>query len=189
VDELSQPGFGRHLVYVFAKLGLADLLADGPQPSDALAAAAGAHGPTLRRVLRRMVVIGLLTEAEDGRFGLTEMGRLLRSDAPDGARGRVIKDAELGLAWGGLLHAVRTGGTPFEHVFGEGIFAHFARDPATRPHLNPGTSWAVAQAIAAAYDFSAVRTVVDDGGGTGSSWRPSSTATPTSAGPCSTSPT
>jgi hypothetical protein len=79
----------------------------------------------------------------------------------------VIKDAELGLAWGGLLHAVRTGETPFEHVFGEGVFAHFARDPAARAHLNPGTSWEVAEAIAAACDFSAVRTVVDVGGGDG----------------------
>jgi hypothetical protein len=86
MDELSRPGFGRHLVYVFAKLGLADLLADGPQASDALAAAADADGPTLRRVLRGMVVIGLLAEAADGRFGLTEMGRLLGRVPPQAVR-------------------------------------------------------------------------------------------------------
>jgi hypothetical protein len=157
----------RHLVYVCAKLGLADLLRDGPRPSQELAAAAGAHAPTLHRVLRGMVAFRLVTETEDGRFALDEAGQLLRSDAPHGLRGRVIKERELELAWGGLLHTVRTGGPAFEHVFGEPPFAHFARDPATHPHLNPGTTWEVAQAIAAAYDFGASQTVADVGGGDG----------------------
>ncbi|MBI3972539.1 MAG: hypothetical protein HY332_14765 [Chloroflexi bacterium] len=167
---LSQGGSRRHLIYVAAKLGFAELLADGPRHGHDLAAALGAHEDTLRRVMRGMVAIGLLTEEDDGRFGLDEMGHLLRSDAPEPLGGRVIKRVELGMAWGGLLHAVRTGETPFEHVFGEGPFPHFARDPAVAAlgaRLNPGTSWEVAQAIAAAYDFAPFATVVDVGGGNG----------------------
>jgi hypothetical protein len=158
----------RHLVYVFAKPGIADRLLAGPRPAHELATAAGAHAPSLQRVLRGMVAVRLVTEEADGRFALGAAGRLLESRAPHGLRGRVIKDYELEQAWwGGLLHAVRTGEPAFERVFGEGAFARFARDPATYAHLNPGTSWAVAQAIAAAYDFAPFETVVDVGGGDG----------------------
>jgi hypothetical protein len=158
----------RHLVYVFAELGLADLLLAGPRPAHELAAATGAHAPTLRRVLRGMVAFRLVTEEADGRFALGAAGRLLGSGASHGLRGRVIKDHELEQAWwGGLLHAVRTGEPAFAHVFGEGAFAHFARDPAVHPHLNPGTPWEVARAVAAAYDFAPFETAVDVGGGDG----------------------
>jgi hypothetical protein len=169
LDQHLNAGIPRHLVFVAAKLGLAELLADGPRSSEDLAAALGAHPDTLRRVLRGTVSIGLLTE-DDGRFGLDEMGRLLRGDAPEPLAGRVIKSVELGMAWGGLLNAVVTGEPPFEHVFGEGPFPHFARDPAVAAlgaRLNPGTSWEVAQAIAAAYDFGSFEAVIDVGGGDG----------------------
>ncbi|MGH2371297.1 MAG: methyltransferase [Chloroflexota bacterium] len=163
-------GIPRHLVYVAAKLGLAEVLADGPRSSGELAAALGAHPDTLRRLMRGMVAIGLLTEADDGQFALDEMGYLLRSDPPEPLLGRLIKSVELGMAWGGLLHAVRTGETPFEHVFGEGTFTHFARHPAVAAlgsQVNPGSWWEVAQAIAGAYEFSPFETVVDVGGGNG----------------------
>ena len=51
-EYLASNGNQRHLVCVAAKLGLADLLAEGPRSSDDLAAAEGAHADTLRRVLR-----------------------------------------------------------------------------------------------------------------------------------------
>ena len=160
----------RHLVYVAAKLGLAERLADGSRSGAELAVMVGAHAETLRRVLRAMVSIELLIEEDDGRFALAEAGRLLRRDAPEGLAGRVIQGVELGMAWGGLLNAVLTGEPPFEHVFGEGPFPHFARDPAVAARgarHNPGTSWEVAEAIAEAYDFSRFETVVDVGGGDG----------------------
>jgi hypothetical protein len=109
-------------------------------------------------------------ETDDGQFGLDEMGYLLRSNAPEPLVGRAIKSVELEMAWGGLLHGVMTGESPFEHVFGEGTFARFARDPyvaALGAQANPGTSWEAAQAIAAAYDFGRFETMVDVGGGNG----------------------
>jgi hypothetical protein len=41
-------------LYVAAKLGVADLLADGPRPVDHLAAAMQADAASLRRVLRAL---------------------------------------------------------------------------------------------------------------------------------------
>ena len=55
-------------IYVAARLGLADLVADGPRSVADLASATGAHAPTLRRVLRLLAGEGIFAEAEDGRF-------------------------------------------------------------------------------------------------------------------------
>src|ERR671937_247339 len=47
-----------------------------------LAEATGTHGPSLERLLRALVSFGVLSEPEAGRFGLTPLGELLRSDVP-----------------------------------------------------------------------------------------------------------
>ena len=57
-------------LYVVAKLGLPDLLADGPRSVDDLAAAAGTHAPSLRRLLRALAAFGVFAEGEDGHFAL-----------------------------------------------------------------------------------------------------------------------
>lgn len=51
-------------IYVAAKLGVADLLADGPQPVEALATATQVHAPSLHRVLRALASVGIFTEAK-----------------------------------------------------------------------------------------------------------------------------
>ena len=67
VTGLMDGYLGTQLVYVAARLGLADLLANGPQSADRLAAAAGADPSTLYRILRGLAMYGLLYEAEDVR--------------------------------------------------------------------------------------------------------------------------
>jgi Dimerisation domain len=49
-------------IYVAAKLGIADLLKDGPRTSEELAQATDMHVPSLYRVLRLLSAVGLLTE-------------------------------------------------------------------------------------------------------------------------------
>jgi Dimerisation domain len=48
-------------VYVATKLGVADLLKDGPQPAAALAKATGAHALSLTRLLRFLASVGVFT--------------------------------------------------------------------------------------------------------------------------------
>src|SRR5205809_7992179 len=111
------------ILYAAARLGLADRLGDGPRSSEELAALVGAHGPALRRLMRALVEIGVLREAEEGRFGLTAMGALLREDAPGSLRSvAIIYGDTFGQAWRSLLHSVRTGETAFEHVHGSPFF-------------------------------------------------------------------
>src|SRR6266699_2325279 len=70
-------------IYVAASLSIADLLAAGPQTSDALAAATRTDPAALYRLLRALAAVGVLHEGEGRRFGLTPVGECLRSDAPE----------------------------------------------------------------------------------------------------------
>src|SRR4030095_10330951 len=81
-------------IYVAAQLGVADLLARGPKTVGQLAAEAGAHAPTLRRLLRALAGVGIFRENEDGRYELTRLAEFLRSDAPGSQRGFVLHVGE-----------------------------------------------------------------------------------------------
>src|SRR5262245_61876898 len=80
---LIQGYWATQAVYVAAKLGIADLLRDGPQHPDALASRAGAHPSALIRVLRLLASHGLFAEDADGRFSLTQAAGLLQTASPN----------------------------------------------------------------------------------------------------------
>ena len=67
------------VVYVACRLELPDLLADGPKTVVDLAARTEAHAPSLRRLLRAMVTLGLCTAPDGDAFALTPLGRHLVS--------------------------------------------------------------------------------------------------------------
>jgi len=70
------------LLYVAARLGIADALAGGPQSAETLARDVAAQAPALRRVLRGLAAEGIFEEHPGGRLGLTPLGDYLRRDAP-----------------------------------------------------------------------------------------------------------
>ncbi len=90
VARLMEGYLSTQLLHVAARLGLADLLANGPQSAAQLAAAAGVDPANLHRILRGLTIYGLLNE-DDGRFGLTEAGRYLRSGTADSLRGAILR--------------------------------------------------------------------------------------------------
>ena len=154
------------LLYVAAKLGVADVLADGPRSGAEIAAAVGADHDALVRVLRGLVTDDVLAEEEDGRFALTPVGECLRAGPGAAlARGEVYYDAAAG-----LLDTVRDGGTAFEHVHGERFFDHLARHPDREAAFQgsmAARSEQEAHDVVAVYDFSDLRRLVDVGGGRG----------------------
>ncbi len=158
-------------VYVAAKLGIADLLQDGPQSGDALAQATRAHAPSLTRLMRALVGIGVCAEDADGRFTLTTLGACLQSEVPGSVRAAALMFGEtLYRAWGGLLHSVQTGEVAFTHAFAMPIYQYFAQHPEAAAIFNEAMialTTQVATAVVAAYDFSRFRTLVDVGGGHG----------------------
>lgn len=164
-------GYSRtQLIYASAKLGIADLLQDGPRSAAELAHATATHEDTLRRVMRGLVNMGIFAE-DEGRYALTPVGACLRSGVPNSLRGWALLTGEvLYDAWGGLLHSLRTGETAFNHIYGMGVYEYLAAHPDAAGYFNQGMTVSTAQgarALLAAYDFSSIGAVVDVGGGIG----------------------
>jgi len=159
------------LLYVAAKLGVADALADGPRTAAELAARCGAHAEALHRVLRGLVLLDVVRERGDGRFELGPAGEWLRSDREGSLRGWAILCGEEYMpAWGNLLHSARTGATAFDDAFGMSPWEHRRQAPELGAHFNAwlaGATARAAEAIARAWDFSRFATIADVGGGTG----------------------
>lgn len=159
-------------IYVAAKLGLPDLLADGPRDVDDLARATDSHPTSLRRVLRFLAGVGVLDEVAPGRVALTTMASTLRTGVPGSLRPAVLfmLDESHWRPWAHLLHTVRTGETAFHHVHGADLFDYLAAHPAAAALFNEGmagNSPAHARLIATTYDFSGTSLVVDVAGGRG----------------------
>src|SRR5262245_50111261 len=92
------------MLFAAAKLGIADVLADGPRRVEAIAVKVGAHAPFLRRILRALASVGVFAETSGGRFRLTPVAQTLRSDRPGSLRNFIhmmIDDYNYN-AWGGL---------------------------------------------------------------------------------------
>jgi O-methyltransferase domain/Dimerisation domain len=159
-------------IYIAAKLGIADLLKDGPRTSEELAQMTGTHAPSLYRVLRMLTAVDLLAEGETHSFALTPLGMYLQTGVPGSMRDTVLiyADKPVWQVWGNLLHSVETGEPSFEHVFGLPLFEYNQQHPEHATLFNNMmTEWTatVAPTVAAAYDFSAIQTLVDVGGGHG----------------------
>ena len=158
-------------IYVAAKLGIADLLKEGPKNCDELAKATGTHPRSLYRLLRALASVGVFAEAEDGRFGLTPLGECLQTGISGSVRALTINHGErLYRPWGELLHSVRTGETAFHHIFGMDVWQYATQNPETATIFNDAMTELTTQvstAVVAAYDFSRFRKIVDIGGGNG----------------------
>ena len=156
---------------VAAELGIADLLRDGPRTSDELADRCGVHPQALYRLLRALASVGVFTEGEKGRFGLTPAADLLRSDVPGSMRALArMYGSEQYRAWGDLLESIRTGEPAFDRLFGTGYFEYLAHDPEANAVFNDAmTGWTaqLAESVVTAYDFDGSGVLVDVGGGHG----------------------
>ena len=160
------------VVYVAAKLGIADQLADGPKDSQELAEAVGAHPRMLHRLMRALVGLGVFAQDSDDRFHLEHHSQLLRSDVPGSLRSSAVMAGEPWFygPYGELIHAVKTGETAFDHVHGKGLFDYLDDDPEAAAIFNDAMTDFTAQEIdevVDAYDFSGMSTLVDIGGGHG----------------------
>jgi len=154
-----------------ASLSLPDHLAAGPMTAEALAQTAEAHAPSMRRLLRAMVALGLCAQEADGRFSLTEAGGYLRADAPGSVRGRALFTGDmLWKQFGDLTHQVKTGGRTQAVVSGAEGFAALQNDP---PRLHAfqqamaESSTLAARDAMKAYDLGRFARVLDLGGGYG----------------------
>ena len=159
-------------VYVIGKLGIPDLLQTGPKTAAELASATNTHAPSLFRILRALVSVGVLNSSDGERFAQTPLSETLVTDAPGSLRWFAI--SELGQehypAWGNVMHSVKTGEIAFDNFFGVDIWKYFQQNPEDAAVFNNSMSNVTAaanEAITSLYDFSQFGTLVDVGGGHG----------------------
>ena len=160
------------LVFVAVKLGLADLLKDGPKTSAELAASTGTHPSTLHRILRALASVGVFAEIGGGRFKLTPLAATLQSSVPHSMRdfALMMVDDYNWQVWQETLESARTGESSFPRVHGMKIFEYLEKHPEKgRVFAQSMTSLSGTEnpAVAAVCDCSKVRTLVDVGGSQG----------------------
>jgi orsellinic acid C2-O-methyltransferase len=158
------------MVLAVTQLKIPDMVAGGPQSADELAASTGVQADPLRRILRCLVTVGVFTETSDGRFAATPISECLR-DQPGSMRGQALMlPIESYVAYGDLIHSLRTGESAFEHVFGTTHWEQLALDPERSSIFNAamqsGTE-RIQDAVVAACDFDGLRSFIDVGGGRG----------------------
>lgn len=160
-------------LHAAAMLGLADQLTGKPKSAAELAGDVQAHAPSLHRLMRSLASLGILAEQTEQRYTLTTLGEALKINAPGSARSTVLTFGSpwAQSAWDHLVYSVQTGKTGFEKAQGMPLFYYLAQHPEAASLFNEtmvGFHSQEPPAIAAAYDFSTFKTIVDIGGGMGS---------------------
>lgn len=176
--ELMYSVFVARAVNVFAELGIADRLADGPLSSSQLAADTDVQVVPLHQVLRAVAGLGLLESVPESASGteqrwvLTDDGSCLREGHPS-AMLDMVRTLQGPTAWACLSvlsERVATGRTGPEIAFGQTYFDRLLESPEEKAaHNNTmiAAHGGEPAAIADTYDFASVGRIADIGGGIG----------------------
>jgi O-methyltransferase domain/Dimerisation domain len=158
-------------IYVAAKLGIADLLKNGPLKVSDIATIVGTDVRPTFRLMRSLASLGIFAQTKNGYFSLLPLGDNLRADISGSLKAIIITLGEIHYqACGALLHAVQTGSPAFDQVFGAGLFEYLDQNTEAANSFNEGMAslaGMLAYAVALAYDLSRVFSIVDVGGGNG----------------------
>jgi len=159
------------VIYAAAKLGIAELLRDGPQTLGKLSSATGADEHSLGRLLTVLSTIGICSRAGENRYALTEVGAYLDGEAEQSFKGWAIFEAEmLSKSWSGMLDSVMTGKTAAELQGFASSFELMGRTPENVDKFNLAMTELtrlVTPDILHSYDFSGISHLMDVGGGSG----------------------
>ncbi len=159
------------IIYLAAKLGIADLLSEGPKSSEELARATATDSQSLYRVLRALASFGIFIETSDHTFALNPMGEFLRT-GPHTLRAFVLMMGEPWQmrTWEEVMYSVKTGKSAFEKANGAGIWEYFGKNREAGRIFDEAmisfSSMAI-NGVTTQYDFSSFRKIVDVGGGSG----------------------
>ncbi|MEV6527312.1 methyltransferase [Longispora sp. NPDC051575] len=154
--------------YALAKLGIPDLLADGPRPVGELAEACGAQPRALHRLLRVLVYLDLLEQPEPGSFALTPVTELLRSGTPSSMHGTaMIYGEDVFRSLAEIMHPLLHGRSGFEKVNGKPIYDYLNDNVEAARTFNKSMSRNHIPEIIDTCDLAGSKVVIDVGGGTG----------------------
>ncbi|MBI2830768.1 MAG: methyltransferase domain-containing protein [Chloroflexi bacterium] len=173
VLTLAGGAWTSQIIYAAAKLGIADLLGNGPKSADALAKESGSNPEAIYRLLRALASVGIFKETSDRMFKLTPLAETLQKNHPMSVQpaALLIGDPIWREPWVNIIHSIKTGEEAFENVFKKSYFEYLNEHADTWETFN---NWMTRESnmncpiIAASYPFSKFRKVVDVGGGHGS---------------------
>ncbi|HVK55251.1 MAG TPA: methyltransferase [Burkholderiales bacterium] len=158
-------------VHVAARLGIPDMLAEGPRDYQTLAQQTGANPQALYRLLRGLAELEILSERKHGMFALTRMGECLRTDHPFSLRYMSIFQGGYNWDhWGQMLNVVKNGESAVQQMRGESLFEYMKK----HPEMNMAFDRAMTnltrieiEIFLSTYDFSGAKVIADIGGGQG----------------------
>ena len=155
-----------------AKLGVADLLAQGSKSTADLATELKVNESALRRVLRAVASVGVFEETGSRVFGNNRLSHFLRSDVRGSMRARFVFGwSEFFFApFQEILYSVKTGQPASIKVHGMDDFEYLRQHPDQARIFDDAMtsmSAAIGPAVAAAYDFGRWGSLMDVGGGNG----------------------
>jgi DNA-binding HxlR family transcriptional regulator len=159
------------VIYVAAKLGIADLLREGPRSLDQLATATGAQQGALGRLLAALSAVGICVRVPPDGYSLTELGLALDGSADRSVKAWAIFEGEmLSKSWSGMLESIMTGKTAAQLQGFDSSFELMSRSPENIGIFNAAMAdltRLVTPDILHAFDFSQISHLMDVGGGTG----------------------
>jgi hypothetical protein len=171
VFRMATAYWASQAIYVAAKLGLADALAEHPKSIGEIASELQADINSLARLVRALVDLGVFAVEDDGRIRLTVVGGPLQSGIPGSLHSMILTLGEEHYqAWGRLIKSIQNGRPGFNSVFGSPLFEYLKSNPTaseTFSHAMDDFTSQVALAATVAYDFSGTKTLADIGGGHG----------------------
>lgn len=172
MQELILAAWVSQGITAVADLGVADALAAGPLPIDELAGKVGADPDALGRLLRALIGKGIFAQRDDGRYELSPLANVLRSDVPVSMApmARFIGARQHREHWSLLTEAIRTGSTVVPALRGKGFFDYLGDEPEFGQIFNDAMTSLSGLSIGPvvdAYDFTRFGTIVDVAGGHG----------------------
>jgi O-methyltransferase domain/Dimerisation domain len=184
LQRLVHSGWISRAILAAVELGVPDTLAGGPRPAVDIAGDVGADATALNRLMRALTSIGLFDVSADGAYELTVVGDLLRTEARDSTRDSVLLMGGGQRAWAQLTECVRTGDHAVKLLDGiDDPFEGFSPEArAVFDEAMVAGTRLIAGAVALAYDFSGMRSIVDVGGGRGALLPPILRANPAMTG-------
>ena len=154
------------VIYVAAKLELADYIGDEGASARDLAQKLKVNAAALYRVMRVLAGLGVLRQDNNDRFFVTPFGDTLRKDSPHSVRDYAIYSHEIVYdTFKGIVDSVRTGNPVIDDFFG---FLRANPDQEAVFHAGMSNRGRIeTAAVLKSYKFPEAQTVVDVGGGNG----------------------
>lgn len=158
-------------VYAAARLGIADVVAQGVENIEDIAERLDADTDAVYRLMRALAAEGIFHEQDSRTFVLTPMAQSLRTGVPDSVKDLALfYGDEVYRSYEHVVDSVRTGERGFDIEYDMPLWEHLARLPEADNTFRRGMgapTWEAQLPLPRTYDFSGIRRLVDVGGGEG----------------------